>query len=44
VIDMEYAQVDEDLPGYLINSNKDLMNHDPKFPIIYLTLIRLWRL
>ena len=35
-----YAQVDEDLPGYLTNNNKDLMNHDPKFPIIYLTLIR----
>jgi len=27
---------------YLTNNKKDLINPDPKFPEIYLTLIRLW--
>lgn len=39
-MDVCYAQVDEDLPGYFMNNNKDLMNHDPKFPVICLTLFR----
>lgn len=40
--DVDYTQVDEDLPGYLNNNNRDFINHGPKFPEIYLILIRLW--
>lgn len=44
MINIGCTQVDYVLRGHLLNSNKDLMNHGPKFPEIYLTLIRLWRL
>jgi len=40
-MNMGYTQIDVDLHGYLTHKNKDLMNHDPNFPIIYLTLNRL---
>ena len=33
--------VEPDLPGYLTNTNKDLIKHHPKFPEIYLTSLCL---
>jgi hypothetical protein len=32
VMNVGYTQVDGDLPGYLTHNNKDLLNHNTKFP------------
>jgi hypothetical protein len=35
--DVSFTRADEGLPGYLTNNNKDLINHEPRFPELSIT-------